>query len=166
MESKLQDRFWDESLGFPVMLVGVPMKKIRDEWIPDIRLNEYQEVVLWVLVHKPSPLTGRQVRFIRHWMGKTQQEFAEQHDVTHAAVSKWESKGHELTGMSKPTEILLRLNVLTALPDKLWNRLEGPFPEESKPQSLKRLLDEIGRFGDDFEAEQPVMVLHEFLAVT
>lgn len=166
MERKIEKHFLDESLGFPVLLMGVPMKKVRDEWIPDIRLNEFQEVVLWILAHNASPLTGKQVRFIRHWMGQTQKDFAAIHDVTHAAVSKWEAKAHDPTGMSKPTEILLRLNILTALPRELWERLEGPGSEDDKPASLRRLLDEVGQFEDDPSPEEPVTVPETYIAGT
>lgn len=146
MEGKVAENYVDESLGFPVTLLNVPMKKVRGEWLPDLPLNEFQQVVLWMLAHRPVALSGKQVRFARHWMEKTQQDFADMLDVTHAAVSKWETKGHEPTGMAKPTEVLLRLNLLTELPDEIWQRLAGPYATEDKPTSLKRLLDEIGGF--------------------
>jgi transcriptional regulator with XRE-family HTH domain len=146
MERKVAQEYIDESLGFPVTLLDVPMKKVRGEWLPDLPLNEFQQVVLWMLAHMPVALSGKQVRFVRHWMEKTQQEFAEMLDVTHAAVSKWESKGHEPTGMAKPTEVLVRLNILTDLPDEIWQRLAAPYAAEDKPTSLKRLLNEIGSF--------------------
>ncbi|MFU8802608.1 MAG: helix-turn-helix domain-containing protein [Bradymonadaceae bacterium] len=164
MERKIEDSFLDQSLGFPVMLMSVPMKRVRDEWMPDLPLNEFQQVVLWILVHGPSSLTGKQVRFIRHWMEKTQHEFAAMHDVTHAAVSKWEAKGHEPTGMSKPTEVLLRLNVLTSLPAELWDRFEGSSSTDSKPASLKRLLEEVGQFDEEGLPAEPLTVPESYIA--
>lgn len=146
MKRKIADRYVEESLGFPVTLINVPMKMVRGEWLPDIQLNEFQRVALWMLAHMPVSMTGKQLRFVRHWMEKTQKEFAEMLDVTHAAVSKWESKGHEPTGMAKSTEVLLRLNVLAELPDEIWRALASPDAAESKPESLKRLLNEIQNF--------------------
>lgn len=146
MERKIAERYVDTSLGFPVTLVDVPMKSVRGEWIPDLPLNEFQQVVLWMLAHMDAPLSGRQVRFVRHWMEKTQQEFADMHDVSHVAVSKWEAKGEQPTAMTKATEVLLRLNILTELPEEVWDRLSGPNAGASKPESLKQLLEEIGHF--------------------
>lgn len=166
MERKIEDHFIDESMGFPVMLLRVPMKKVRDEWIPELPLNELQQVVLWILAHSSSALTGKQVRFIRHWMAETQQGFAAMHDVTHAAVSKWEAKGHQPTGMSRPTEILLRLNVLTALPTELWQRLEGPNTQDSKPASLKRLLEEVSQFDEELASAEHVVVPESYITGT
>ncbi len=166
MKHKIAKELIDQSLGFPVLLKSVPMKNVRGEWLPDLPLNEFQRVVLWILAHKASPLTGKQVRFIRHWLEKTQKEFAAMHDVTHAAVSKWEAKKHDPTGMSKPTEILLRLNVLTALPRELWQRLDGPNAVDDKPSSLKRLLDEVSQFDEKPPHEQSVTIPEGYLCDT
>lgn len=159
MKRKVKEKYVDHSLGFPVTLLNVPMKRVRDEWVPDLPLNEYQQVVLWMLAHMPVSLSGKQVRFIRHWMEKTQQEFAEMLDVTHAAVSKWESKGHEATGMAKPTEVLIRLNMLTELPDETWERLAAPYASDDKPTSLKRLLEEIRGFDFQSRPEQDELTI-------
>lgn len=146
MERSTAEKYVEESLGFPVILLNVPMKRLRGEWLPDIPLNEFQRVVIWLLAHMTVAMTGRQIRFVRHWMQKTQQEFAAMLDVTHAAVSKWEHKGHEPSGMAKPTEVLLRLNMLTDLPDEIWETLVTPSAAETTPESLKRLLQEIQNF--------------------
>jgi DNA-binding transcriptional regulator YiaG len=153
MKRKITEKYIDHSLGFPVILLDVPMKEVREEWVPDLALNEFQQVVLWMLAHQSEPLTGRHVRFVRHWMAKTQTEFAAMHDVSHVAVSKWEAKGDEPTSMAKPTEVLLRLNILTELPEDIWDRLSGPNISQDKPSSLKRLLQEIGNF--EFKSERP-----------
>ena len=143
---KIAGRYVEESLGFAVTLINVPMKFVRGDWLPDIPLNEFQRVVLWMLAYMPVALTGKQLRFVRHWMEKTQQEFAQMLDVTHAAVSKWESKRHEPTGMAKSTEVLVRLNMLAELPDEIWRKLASLYAAESKPESLRLLLDEIQDF--------------------
>lgn len=146
MERKIEQQYVEESLGFPVMLLNVPMKRVRGEWLPDIPLNEFQRVVVWMLAHMQVSMTGKQLRFVRHWMEKTQQDFAKMLDVSHAAVSKWEHKGQKPTGMNKPTEVLLRINMLTELPDEVWRALDSPYAAETKPESLKRLLSEIQSF--------------------
>jgi DNA-binding transcriptional regulator YiaG len=158
MEHKTADRYVDTSLGFPVTLVDVPMKEVRGDWIPDLYLNEFQQVVLWILAHMDAPMSGQQVRFVRHWMEKTQEAFADMHDVSHVAVSKWEAKGEQPTAMTKATEVLLRLNILTELPETVWDRLSGPNTGASKPESLKHLLGQIGRFETGAAGDREVTV--------
>lgn len=164
MKRKIEEAFLDKSLGFPVLLTSVPMRKVRGEWVLDLPLNEFQQVVLWLLAHRSTALTGKQVRFVRHWMQLTQREFADLHDVSHACVSKWEAKEHQPTGMAKPSEILLRLNILTALPAELWERLDGPNSEDDKPSSLRRLLEEVSHFESRESTDQPVTVPEKYLS--
>ncbi len=134
-----------ESLGFPVRLRNVPMREFRGEWEPDINWDELQHVVLWALAHKPAPLTGDEVRFVRHFMELTLKEFAELCAVgTHPTVMNWESKGSQPTGMHKSTEIVLRARILETLPDELWERFDGQ--PDSPREAFSRRLHEVSEF--------------------
>lgn len=117
MSRKTQSEFVDRTLGFPVTLRDVPMRKVRGEWVPDYDPNAFQRRVLKVLVFSPTPLTGNHLRFIRLWLEETQEVFGSELGVTHAAVSQWESKGDQPTGMGKSVEVHVRLRVLMELTD-------------------------------------------------
>ncbi len=157
MEHRVEEELVVESLGFPVRLRNVPMRKFRGEWEPDINWNDLQHVVLWALAHKPTPLTGDEVRFVRHFMECTLQEFAELCAVgTHPTVMNWESKGARPTGMHRSTEIVLRARILEILPDELWNRFDG---EPHSPREIfARRLHEVSEFGRQ-DDEPPLEVV-------
>ena len=67
----------DMRFGFPVRLVGFPMKEVRGEQVLDINGNLFRNLVLAALAKKPGPLTGNEVRFVRLWQKKTLAEFGE-----------------------------------------------------------------------------------------
>lgn len=115
MEKKIAKVFVDEGFGFKVRLLNVPMVKVRGQWTPNINYNELAEVVLHALAHKPSRLTGAEVRFIRQHFEMTLQTFAERFCVSHPAVLKWEKSGGRSTAMNWATEKDLRLSILAKL---------------------------------------------------
>jgi hypothetical protein len=41
------------------------MRKIDDEWILDFNMRELERAVFKKLITKPSPLTGKELRFLR-----------------------------------------------------------------------------------------------------
>ena len=136
-----KDKIVIQSLGFPVVLRNVPMRKFRGEWEPDIDWNALQHVVLLVLAHKPVSLTGNEVRFVRQFLEMTLKEFANACGLkSHQSVMNWERKGDKPTGMRKSTEIVLRARILEALPDKLWERLEES-PHSPRETFSKRLAE-------------------------
>ena len=112
MKQTKKDTFIWEGLGFPIKLVNVPMKKIFGEWVLDINLANFQEVVLHILAYKTTPLTGSELRFIIDYLKMSTREFAQIFGVTHTAVLKWEN---EKTKMNPSTEVCLRLYILNHL---------------------------------------------------
>jgi DNA-binding transcriptional regulator YiaG len=111
LERKTQDRFVYEGFGFPVVLAHVPMVRVRGAWTPDVDLNELSKSLLAALPEKPTRLTGSEVRFIRHSLSMTLEDFAHRFDVTHPAVIKWERCSNQPTSMAWALEKDIRLEV-------------------------------------------------------
>lgn len=99
METK-KETFIFNGLGFPIQLIDCPMKKVMGEWVIDINLNALQLFVFKGLIHKPSPLAGKEIRFMRKFMDLTTEELGKMLGVSHATVVKWEKEqakmGHVL----------------------------------------------------------------------
>jgi DNA-binding transcriptional regulator YiaG len=112
MVKRKKETFIYEDLGFPILLINVPMRKAFGEWLLDINFNQLEITALFMLVKKSSPLTGREIRFIRHYFNMSTHKFAEMLGVSHVAVLNWES---ETKKMNSGTEIYLRLHVLDHL---------------------------------------------------
>jgi len=112
MSIKKTETFIYQDLGFPIKLINVPMKKIFGEWFLDINLGKLQKSILNELVHKSTPLTGAEVRFIRKYFGMTTTEFGHIFGTSHPAVIKWENNESR---MNPSTEIFMRLYVFDRL---------------------------------------------------
>jgi DNA-binding transcriptional regulator YiaG len=97
-----QETFVYEGLGFPVELIDCPMKEIMGEWVIDINLAALQRFVFQGLIHKPYPLTGKELRFMRKFLGLTTTEFGEKLGVSHAAVVKWEKEQAQISPAQEP----------------------------------------------------------------
>lgn len=156
MTQKREDEIVVESLGFPVVMRDVPVKKFRGEWEPDIDWDDLQNAVMLALVRKPAPLTGDEIRFVRQFTGKTLAEFAEACGMSsHQAVMNWEKKGDDPTGMRKSTEIVVRARILEALPAEMWERFEE---SDAEPKaSFSRRLRELSEF-DRHHDQVPVSI--------
>lgn len=105
MEKK-KEKYTFMGLGFPVQIIDCPMKKILGEWVIDINLNALQLWVFNELIHKKSPLTGKEMRFMRKFMHLTTEGFGKRLGVSHAAVVKWEK---EQSKISSVQEIYIRM---------------------------------------------------------
>lgn len=112
MKKQITERFEYDGLGFPIVLLNVSMRTIRGEEVPDIDYNVLQRVVMENLSHKPVPLSGNEIRFIRQYLRMTLVEFAKHFGVTHAAVIKWEKTGNNLAKITPSTELYIRLYIL------------------------------------------------------
>ena len=111
-QRKVQGSFVYKGFGFPVVLVNVPMVKVRGSWTPNVNYDEISQRLLEALALKPSKLTGGEVRFIRHMVSMTLEQFGERFGVTHPAVVKWERSGRQPTAMTWAVEKDIRLEVL------------------------------------------------------
>ena len=153
-ETEKKQTYIDRRFGFEVLLVDVPMKEVRGEWVPAINANHLRTAVLAGLTTKPGPLSGAEVRFVRHWMEHTTTEFGELLGVTHAAVLKWEKKGQHPTGMNRATEFRLRVLILERLPESVQNQIVANHQKgRSNGPELKRLLGLIEDVWKETSAE-------------
>jgi hypothetical protein len=112
---KIQKTFIENGFGFPIVLLNVPMIKVRGEWTPKINYNVLTLAVLRALCEKPTKLTGNEVSFIRQHFEMTLQQFAQRFAVSHVAVLKWEGAKDKSTAMTWSTEKDLRLFVLSKI---------------------------------------------------
>ncbi len=115
MKRKIVEQFEYEGLGFPVLLLNVPVRSVRGLEIPDINYNTLQRNVLLELCQNSLPLTGHEVRFIRQYFEMTYREFGNHFGVTHASVIHWEKSKNDLAKIVPTTELCIRLYVLDAL---------------------------------------------------
>ncbi len=137
MEKKIQKKYMDHSLGFPVVLKNAPLIRVRGEWALHVNYNEYQKLILNLLAHKPTRLTGDEVKFARKFFEMTVRAFAERFSVKHPAVLKWEKKGATFTQMAWSTEKDIRLFILDELK-------ESATELRSLYRSLKNVASEAG----------------------
>ena len=137
MEKKYET-FVYEGLGFPVELIDCPMKKMLGEWVIDINMAALQRFVFQGLIHKPTPLTGKEIRFMRKFLGISTTAFGEKLGLSHATVVKWENGQAQIA----PTqETYLRLLLCEYFKDSELLRLYKEIrPEQlAKKKHAKRL---------------------------
>lgn len=123
-----------EGLGFPILLIGFPIKKIGNEKFPDVNMKDIQEKAFHSLMMKEIRLTGSELKFIRTYLQLTQQEFSKAiNSRDRSSVSQWEQKKDKLTGMDLNTEIMVRLfmakqceegSVKKGIQDLAWYRMK------------------------------------------
>jgi len=112
LERKRQPSFTYEGFGFPVILLDAPMVRSLGAWTPDVDYRKLTRNVLRLLALHPARLTGREIRFIRHSMDMTLEEFARRFGVTHPAVVQWEQCGGRPTRMAWALEKDIRLEII------------------------------------------------------
>lgn len=138
-KTKIQKKYIDYSLGFPIVLLNAPMIKVRGEWVLKINYNDFQNNVLSFLARKNSKLTGDELQFIRKHFQMTTRKFGKRFSVKHTAVIKWAKAAREITNMSWTTEKDIRLFILDELKNgardfqKLYRELKEEYSSEGKP---------------------------------
>ena len=111
MERK-KETFIYKGLGFPVELIDAPMKKVFGEWVIDIDMNILQKFVFKGLIHKLYPLTGREIRFMRKFLGISTTELGEKFGVSHATIVKWERQQAKVAPTYETYIRMLEANVI------------------------------------------------------
>ena len=106
--------------GFPVELNNVPTREIRGKIEPIINYKNLAVKVVSEICsdENKSPLTGKQVFFLRNHLGMTLREFGKLLEVTHPVIKQWEKCNDEPTKMSDSTEKILRLKMLESIGTK------------------------------------------------
>ena len=115
MRDKKKSTFIYDGLGIPIKLIKAPMKKVLGQWVIDLNMETLQRVVLEALVHKPTSLSGMELRYIRHYMELSTAEFGKLFGVSHVAVVKWENAKN---GISPALELYIRLYMMKYLKAK------------------------------------------------
>lgn len=118
MKKKTIAKFEYDGLGFPIILLNVPLIEIRGCEVPDIDYNILQRIVLLALAQKPLPLSGNEVKFIRTYLEMTYTHFANKFGVTHASVIHWENAKNASAKITPTTELCIRLFILDELDAK------------------------------------------------
>lgn len=94
------------------MLINAPIRKTLGVWVLGINYSKLQNTVLLMLIKKPTPLSGKEISFIRHYLNLTTCEFSKFFDVSHVSILNWESRKRK---MDLNAEIVLRLRILDHL---------------------------------------------------
>jgi DNA-binding transcriptional regulator YiaG len=105
MEKKTET-FTYEGFGFPVVLVNCPMKKILGEWVIDINISALQRVVFEEVIRTPYPLSGKEIKFMRKFLGMSTTELGKKLGLSHVTIIKWEKKESQI-GPSQETYLRL-----------------------------------------------------------
>jgi DNA-binding transcriptional regulator YiaG len=127
-KKKIQKSYIDNGFGFPVQIVNAPLLQVRGSWSLDLNFEKYERAVLMALAHKPSRLTGSEIKFIRNYYEMNLKNFGERFgNVAHSAVIKWEKFTDSPTNMNWACEKDIRLFIIS----------------EIKPQYLTRLYSEL-----------------------
>lgn len=142
---KTQKEFVYQGFGFPVVLLEVPMVRVRGQWTPDVNYEALSRRLLVALASKPARLTGNEIHFIRHSLGMTLKEFAGRFGgVSHPAVIKWEQAGDAPTTMNWAVEKDVRLEVLRSAtktsPGAFVEAYEAMVKEPAAKPTRPRLL--------------------------
>ncbi|MBS0620665.1 MAG: hypothetical protein JSS61_04315 [Verrucomicrobia bacterium] len=139
MQRKKQT-FIYEGLGFPIELIDAPMKKVFGQWVIDIDMNELQLFVFRGLIHKPHPLTGKEMRFMRKFLELSTTQLGEYLGVSHATVVKWEQ---EHTKVSPIQETYIRMFLFDRLKDRelidLFKEINPKMLAEAKNEKMPLL---------------------------
>jgi DNA-binding transcriptional regulator YiaG len=151
MEKKTKT-FVFKGFGFPVQLIDAPMRKIDDEWILDINMGELERAVFKKLITKPSPLTGKELRFLRKSLQMEENQFSEAVGISRNEILQWEDEQikvdphkeiyvriyfcNALIELSKQRNIEKIFNEVT--PQRLMNPIEGSPMFSIDPKDLKQ----------------------------
>ncbi len=101
-------------IGFPIKLINCPHILVEGELVPDVNYEQLEELMFRVLPLKPTRITGAELKFIRHHLGKTQEQFSKwvEDSVDASSISKWEAQDLEPTGMLDSMERSIRMQLI------------------------------------------------------
>ena len=127
MERKIKT-FTFNGFGFPIQLIDAPMKKIDDEWVVDINMKELERAVFKRLISKPSPLTGKELRFLRRSLELSEIAFSEKLGLPENTIKRWEDGNLKIEPIQ---ETYIRISLFES------------FFESTKALGIEKLVREI-----------------------
>jgi DNA-binding transcriptional regulator YiaG len=141
-EKKIQKAYTDNGFGFPVQIVNAPLIKNRGKWTLNINFEKYERALLIALAHKPSRLTGHEIKFIRNNFEMSLKGFGERFgDVAHSAVIKWEKFQDESTNMNWACEKDIRLFVINEINPTYLRKLYTGLEKVASARNTKLKLE-------------------------
>ena len=98
MKETTKKEFTYEGAGFPVTLIGFPFKTVHGDEVLNVDPDQLDLAIAFAVLRKPAPLTGHEIKFLRHIVGLSLQNFGKTLGVTAPAVKKWEDLKEKQTG--------------------------------------------------------------------
>jgi DNA-binding transcriptional regulator YiaG len=92
---KKQKNYLYKGLGFPALLKEAEFKKIGGRWLLKVDVKKVADEVIKAIPGKPTGLTGAEIRFARTYFDFSKRKFADELNVSHTAVNKWEEADQE-----------------------------------------------------------------------
>lgn len=99
-DSYKREKFTYLGAGFPVELTGFPFKKVHGVEVLDIETEKLDLAIARLVLLKPAFLVGKEIRFLRHFLGETLSIFGDHFDLSPAGIKKWEDLGDEPIGVA------------------------------------------------------------------
>lgn len=143
---KTQKNYLYNGLGFPVLLKTAEFRLVGQKWLLKVDVKKVAEAVIRALPSKPVGLTGAEIKFARTYFDLSKRKLAEELNVSHTAVNKWEDADQEKAKMDSSLEILFRSYIKLKLNEEeadfsnfFRGLLDGSkkFSEEVEPQPLE-----------------------------
>jgi transcriptional regulator with XRE-family HTH domain len=103
------------------------------------KINKLMQVIAEALILKPSQLTGKEIRFLRKYIGFTGEQFGKKLGLTKEHVSRIENEKHRVGAQ---TDRLIRFLVISASPN-LKKQVERLFEllEALKDEPLQEYIE-------------------------
>lgn len=140
--TKTQRNYLYNGLGFPILLSQAIFKKIGGKWLLKIDVKKISDEVIKALPGKPVGMTGAEIRFARTYFDLSKRKFAEELNVSHTAVNKWEDADQEKAKIDSHIEIMLRSFIKLKLNE-----------EKDFHNFYRGLIDEAKKFSDTTKHE-------------
>ena len=142
MNRKTVKNYLYNGFGFPVLLRKAEMRKVQGKWLLQIDVENAAEMLIKALPNKSAGLSGAEIRFIRTYFNLSKRKFADELNVSHTAVNKWEDADQEKANIESHIEFYLRAYVKLKLDE-----------EKNIAESFKTLLEDSKHFGDEAKME-------------
>jgi len=103
------------------------------------KINELMRVIASAVVLQPSPLTGKQIRYLRKYIGLTGEQFGKKLGLTKEHISRLETEKHSV---GDQTDRLIRYLAISTDPAlqrmiaQLFERLDN-IKGESQPERIE-----------------------------